>query len=139
MSAEPMGPAGDRADLFDERPVLKHIRDFARARRVSPWSTLGADLTSQQVCRLLQHMDRCGYSQCTPRSQESVTDVPFADLSSGYILRAIEQFPRQGPNDPWRRVQNYVSDRRSVLRAPIEDPALEFSRAAPNATTQIAA
>jgi monooxygenase len=102
--------------------------------------TLGADLTSQQVCRLLQHMDRCGYTQCTPRSQQSVIpDVPFADLTSGYILRAIEQFPRQGPNDPWRREQNYVSNRRSLRRAPIEDPALEFSRAAPNATTQIAA
>jgi monooxygenase len=101
--------------------------------------TLGADLTSQQVCRLLQHMDRYGYAQCTPRSQESVIPVPFAELTSGYVLRAIDKFPRQGPNDPWRREQNHVSNRRSLRRAPIDDPALEFSRAAPGATTQIAA
>jgi monooxygenase len=103
--------------------------------------TLGADLTSQQVCRLLNHMDRCGYSQCTPRNRDpAINGVPFAELTSGYVLRAIDQFPRQGSKDPWRREQNYVRDRRSVRRAPIDDPALEYSRAAPtaDATTQIA-
>ncbi len=103
--------------------------------------TLGADLTCEQVCRLLNHMDRCGYTQCTPRRRDpAVTGVPFAELTSGYVLRALDQFPRQGSQDPWRRVQNYARDRRSVRRAPIEDPALEFSRAphTANAPTQIA-
>ena len=103
--------------------------------------TLGADLTSEQVCRLLNHMDRCGYTQCTPRNGDpAITGVPFAELTSGYVLRAIDQFPKQGSKDPWRRQQNYARNRRSVRRAPIDDPALEFSRAAPtaDATTQIA-
>jgi monooxygenase len=104
--------------------------------------TLGADLTSQQVCRLMNHMDRFGYTQCTPRNgNPAVTGVPFADLTSGYILRAIDQFPKQGSRDPWRREQHYVRNRRSLRRAPLDDPALEFSRAAPtvDAPTQIAA
>jgi len=92
--------------------------------------TLGADLTCEQVCRLLRHMDRHGYASCTPRNRDpAVTGVPFSELTSGYIMRAIDQFPRQGSKDPWRREQNYARDRRSVRRAPMDDPALEFTRA----------
>ncbi len=92
--------------------------------------TLAADLTAEQVCRLLGHMDRRGYGQCTPRNPEpDVRAVPFADLTSGYVLRAIDQFPKQGSKDPWRRRQNYWRDRRSVRRAPVDDPALQFLRA----------
>ena len=81
--------------------------------------TLGADLTCEQVCQLLEHMDRCGYTACTPRNRDpAITGVPFADLTSGYVLRAIDQFPRQGSKDPWRREQNYARNRRSMRRAP---------------------
>jgi monooxygenase len=71
--------------------------------------TLGADLTCERVCKLLRHMDRCGHTTCVPRNRDpGITGVPFADLTSGYILRAIDQFPRQGSMDPWRREQNYA-------------------------------
>jgi hypothetical protein len=30
--------------------------------------------------------------------------------------------------DPWYRPLNYHHDRRTVMRRPIDDPALEFSR-----------
>jgi monooxygenase len=91
--------------------------------------TLGADLTCEQVCRLLEHMDRRGHTVCTPRNRDpSITAVPFADLTSGYILRAIDAFPKQGSRDPWRREQNYARNLSSLRRAPIDDPALEFSR-----------
>jgi monooxygenase len=96
--------------------------------------TLGADLTSERVCKLLNHMDRYGYTVCTPRNRDpAITGVPFADLTSGYIMRAISAFPRQGSQDPWRREQHYVRNVRSMRRAPTDDPALEYSRAAPPA------
>ncbi len=92
--------------------------------------TLGADLTCQHVCRLLNYMDEHGYDACTPRhDDEPVPTIPFAELASGYILRSIDRFPRQRAGDPWQRVQHYPRDRRSVVRAPIDDPALEFARA----------
>jgi monooxygenase len=98
--------------------------------------TLGSDLTSEQVCRVLSYMDRSGYSRVRPRAQDPATaSVPFFELSSGYVRRAIHAFPRQRANDPWRRAQNYARDRRTVLRAPIDDPALEFSRVAMAAGT----
>ena len=100
--------------------------------------TLGSDLTCEQVCRLLQHMDRHGHTICTPRNRDpAVTAVPFADLTSGYVLRAIDQFPKQGSRSPWRREQNYALNLRTMRRAPVDDPALEFARA--GAATQLAA
>jgi monooxygenase len=104
--------------------------------------TLGADLTAEQVCRLLGHMDRLGYTQCTPRNgNPAATGMPFAELTSGYVRRAIDQFPKQGSQHPWRRVQNYARNRRDLRRARLDDPALEFSRAAPraDATMRVAA
>jgi cation diffusion facilitator CzcD-associated flavoprotein CzcO len=90
--------------------------------------TLGADLTCQQVCRLLNYMDAHGYDTCTPRSAERVTgSTPFFELSSGYVQRGVGQFPRQGSKDPWYRPQSYPRARR-VTRAPIDNPALEFAR-----------
>ena len=92
--------------------------------------TLGADLTCEQVCKLLAHMDRCGHTVCTPRNHDpAVTAVPFADLTSSYVLRSIGEFPKQGSRAPWRREQNYARNLRELWRAPVEDPALEFSRA----------
>jgi monooxygenase len=93
--------------------------------------TLGADLAFEQMCRLLNHMDERGYTHCTPRHPAGAhASVPFAELRSGYIQRAIAQFPRQGTGDPWRRDQNYRRDLRTARRMPVDDPALEFTRAA---------
>jgi monooxygenase len=93
--------------------------------------TLGSDLACQQVCRLLNHMDEQGYTHFTPRRPEHVAaSVPFAELSSGYIQRAIHEFPRQGSEDPWRREQNYIRDWRSSRRISVDDPALEYAAGA---------
>jgi hypothetical protein len=76
-------------------------------------------------------MGQHGHSAVTPRNHDpAITPAPFIDLTSGYITRAIEQFPRQGSNDPWRRDQNYALNWTAMRRAPLDDPALEFSRAA---------
>ena len=37
-------PPGWEEDFWDARPVLTHVRDFARARRVGPWALLGCVL-----------------------------------------------------------------------------------------------
>jgi cation diffusion facilitator CzcD-associated flavoprotein CzcO len=91
--------------------------------------TLKADLTSVYVTRLLTHMDDRGYTQCVPYNRDpSVAEQPLIDFSSGYVLRSISKFPRQGSKPPWRLCQNYALDVLSLRRAPIEDGALEFSR-----------
>jgi len=91
--------------------------------------TLKADLTCEYVCRLLNHMDERGYACCVPRRDPSMPEQPFIDFSSGYVLRAIDQFPRQGSRAPWRLYQNYALDIMSLRFGAIEDATIEFSTA----------
>ncbi|HEV3485076.1 MAG TPA: NAD(P)/FAD-dependent oxidoreductase, partial [Vicinamibacterales bacterium] len=92
--------------------------------------TLKCDLICEYVCRLINHMDANGYDQCMPlRPGPSVEIKPFIDLTSGYVLRSIDQFPKQGARPPWRMYQNYPRDILMIRRGPIEDEGMEFSRA----------
>jgi monooxygenase len=92
--------------------------------------TLKCDLTCEYVCRLLNHMDAHGYRRCTPRNNDpTVTTEPFIAYNSGYVMRAIDQFPKQGSRAPWRLYQNYARDILAVRHGRIEDGAMEFSRA----------
>ena len=42
------------------------------------------------------------------RRDPAITGLPFADLTSGYVLRAVDRFPKQGSHDPWRREQHHA-------------------------------
>jgi cation diffusion facilitator CzcD-associated flavoprotein CzcO len=89
--------------------------------------TLRCNLTCAYVCRLLNHMDAHGYRYCVPELDDPDVDrQPFVDLKSGYVLRAIDSFPKQGPARPWRGYQNYMRDLRYIGRAPLEDGTLRF-------------
>jgi hypothetical protein len=57
-----------------------------------------------------------------------VEDEPLIDFSSGYVLRAIHQFPRQGSRRPWRLYQNYALDLLALRFGSVDDQAVEFSR-----------
>jgi cation diffusion facilitator CzcD-associated flavoprotein CzcO len=96
--------------------------------------TLKADLTSEYVCRLLNHMDAHGYRSCVPDvTDPSITTQPMIDFSSGYVRRAIDQFPKQGSKEPWRLRQNYVLDIRTIRHGRIDDGTMKFSAGAPRA------
>jgi len=92
--------------------------------------TLKADLTSEYVCRLLNHMDAHGYRRAVPEVDGSVTEEPLLDFTSGYVLRSLDQFPKQGSREPWKLRQNYLFDIRTIRRGEIDDGALRFSRGA---------
>ena len=101
---------------------------FALGYTNASW-TLKADLTSEYVCRLLNHMETYGFTQCTPRNSDpAVTEQPLIDFSSGYVVRAIDRFPRQGSKRPWRLYQNYALDLFALRRGPIQDGVMEFRR-----------
>jgi monooxygenase len=90
--------------------------------------TLKADLTSEYVCRLLNHMDAGGYRQCVPRvTDPSVMEEPLLSFSSGYVLRSIDQLPKQGSKEPWKLRQNYPIDLRALRFGPIDDGVMQFS------------
>jgi monooxygenase len=96
----------------------------------SSW-TLKADLVSEYICRLLNHLSANDYTHCVPRAPGSdVATEPFLDLKSGYVLRALDQLPRQGERAPWRLNQNYPRDVRLLRHGPLEDEGIEFVAAA---------
>jgi cation diffusion facilitator CzcD-associated flavoprotein CzcO len=91
--------------------------------------TLKCDLVAKYVCRLLNHMDAGGYAYCTPRRPgPGVELTPVIDLKAGYVLRAIDQLPRQGARAPWRLRQNYPYDVATLRWGSIED-GMDFVRA----------
>jgi hypothetical protein len=102
---------------------------FAVGYTNASW-TLKCELTCEYVCRLLNHMEEHGQAVCTPRNRDpSVTAEPLIDFSSGYVQRAIDQFPRQGSKAPWRLYQNYPRDVLLLRYGAIGDQAMEFSTA----------
>lgn len=55
---------------------------------------------------------------------------PWVDgFSSGYLQRAQHFFPKQGDRHPWDNPQDYVSNRKTLLREPVEDGVLQFDNA----------
>jgi monooxygenase len=89
--------------------------------------TLKCDLVAQYVSRLLNHMDAHGHAICTPQPPDkSLPTEPFIDFNSGYVLRYIDQLPRQGATSPWRLHQNWFKDVRLLKRGPVDD-SMEFS------------
>ncbi len=91
--------------------------------------TLKCDLVAEYVCRLLAYMDARGYRVATPRAPDpSQPTEAFIDLKSGYVLRSIDQLPKQGAAHPWRLHQNYPKDIRLLKRGPVDDE-MDFARA----------
>jgi cation diffusion facilitator CzcD-associated flavoprotein CzcO len=101
---------------------------FAVGYTNASW-TLKCELTCEYVCRLLNHMAAAGLAVCRPDPNPDVADEPLIDFSAGYVLRAIDRFPRQGAKPPWRLHQNYARDLVSLRFGSVEDDAIEFEPA----------
>jgi monooxygenase len=109
--------------MYSDVPNLASVFGYTNAS----W-TLKADLVCEYVCRLLNHMDRRGFRQCTPRNADpTLEEEPWVDFSSGYIQRALAQAPKQGSRRPWKLYQNYVLDLLSLRFGSVRDEAMVFS------------
>ena len=94
--------------------------------------TLKCDLTCSYVTRLLNHMRDAGLRQCTPvNSDAGVVPEPLLGLTSGYVQRSADRFPKQGSRFPWQVHQSYLRDYRALRMKGIEDEAMVFSNPAP--------
>jgi cation diffusion facilitator CzcD-associated flavoprotein CzcO len=115
---------GYKGMMFSGVPNLALALGYTNAS----W-TLKCDLVCQYVTRLLAHMDAEGFDTVTPQwTEPELPEVPFIDLRSGYVLRAVDDLPRQADRTPWRLHQNYLKD--LLLFRYGRDPfeALEFQR-----------
>ena len=91
--------------------------------------TLKCDLTCEYVCRLLNHMDKTATVSATPRVvAEEIEPDPFLNFTSGYVLRAIDQMPKQGKAAPWKLHQNYALDLMGLRFGKLDDGVMEFAK-----------
>ncbi|HEY2610535.1 MAG TPA: NAD(P)/FAD-dependent oxidoreductase [Reyranella sp.] len=110
--------------MYSDVPNLASVFGYTNAS----W-TLKADLVCEYVCRLINHMDRGGYRQCTPRNDDpTLAEEPWVNFSSGYIQRALSLQPKQGSKRPWKLYQNYALDLLSLRFGSVRDNAMVFTR-----------
>jgi cation diffusion facilitator CzcD-associated flavoprotein CzcO len=91
--------------------------------------TLRADLASTFVCRVLNHMDRHGYSTCMPVCDPAgMESRPLLNLTSGYVTRAAANLPKQGAGQPWVIRQNYILDMLKMKLGRLDDGTMKFRK-----------
>jgi len=118
--------------MFSNVPNLAGVFGYLNAS----W-TLRSDLVSEYICRVLQHMKASGLAVAEPvltkDAEARLEEDDIFDFSSGYIQRSKHIMPRNATDYPWRLSQDYISDRKIMHTAALEDRCLQFSNPAQSA------
>ncbi|WP_338466816.1 NAD(P)/FAD-dependent oxidoreductase [Novosphingobium sp. ZN18A2] len=116
--------------MFSNVPNLALVFGYLNAS----W-TLRADINSDYVCRLLNHMEKIGAEVAVPFLAEDhgLEEDDIFDFSSGYIQRSKHLQPRNAKDLPWRLNQEYVKDKAWLKASPIDDGVMRFGHADPQA------
>ncbi len=111
--------------MYSDIPNLASSFGYSNAS----W-TLKADLISEYVCRLLNHMRETGTDICVAEPHGvKETGEGMMNLSSGYVQRAKDRVPKQGDIDPWIVYHNYSLDKKLMRYGKLEDGAMHFYKA----------
>ncbi len=113
-----------RGAMVSNIPNMTNVFGYTNAS----W-TLRADLISEYMCKIINHLDRENYVEARPVAEGVEPESDFLDFSSGYVQRAKERFPQQGKEAPWVITQNYARDIFLMRNGKLEDGALIFRRA----------
>jgi hypothetical protein len=94
--------------------------------------TLRADLVSEFVCRLLNHMRDNGWTKVTPALRASDRDMPLLpwvdpeDFNPGYLMRGMHLLPKSGAAPEWRHTQDYWTDKDTIPAIDLNDGTLVY-------------
>ncbi|MFH8350514.1 flavin-containing monooxygenase [Streptomyces sp. NPDC018045] len=91
----------------------------------SSW-TLKVGLTSRYICDLIKHMDAHGDEIAVAVPEAGMSTRPLLDLTAGYVMRSMDELPRQGTRLPWRTLTSYRQDAK-LLKGELFDRRLRFS------------
>ena len=115
-----------KGSMYSDIPNLASTFGYSNAS----W-TLKADLISQFVCRLLNHMKASGTDFCVPVAAGVAEDsAGMMNLTSGYVERARDKVPRMGDVYPWRAYHDYKIDKKLMLDTALDDGWMQFRKAA---------
>jgi len=101
-----------RGMMFTGVPNLVWVFGYFRAS----W-TLRADLVSDFVCRLLNHMHTTHVRRVEVALRPEDADMPLKDwidpenFNPGYLMRAMHLLPKRGDKPEWQHTQDYWSER----------------------------
>lgn len=108
------GKAFDLADKFVWNGVM--FQDIPNAFYLigyptTTW-TLGADVNTLLMCRLLKYLHRHGKSAAIPHlaNSKDMIGQSFINLKSTYIKLAKDRMPKTGYSHPWRPREYYLMD-----------------------------
>ena len=121
--------------------MLSGVPNFAYAIGYtnSSW-TLKVDLVCEYLCRLLAHLDATGADTAVPEiSDPDMATRPLLDFKAGYVLRALDRFPRQGEQAPWQVVMSYADDVKALRHGDVDDGTMRFSHRGATTTAAPAA
>jgi cation diffusion facilitator CzcD-associated flavoprotein CzcO len=123
-----------RGMMLSDVPNFAYLVGYTNAS----W-TLKVGLVGEHLSRILRYMDQHGLDICVPElPYPNMTTRPLLDFSAGYVLRSLEDFPKQGAYAPWRLPMDFKTDRRVLIEGPVEDRNLRFSTLAqPAARTSV--
>jgi cation diffusion facilitator CzcD-associated flavoprotein CzcO len=116
-----------RGLMFTGLPNLAYVFGYFR----HSW-TLRADLISDFVCRLLQHMEEKGATMVVPtlRPEDQGMHLrPWVDpenFNPGYLARSLHLMPKQGDHEPWQHLHEYVEERELLPAADLDDGTLVY-------------
>jgi cation diffusion facilitator CzcD-associated flavoprotein CzcO len=130
VDGEPVDPAGTvtwRGTMFTGVPNLAWVFGYFRAS----W-TLRADLISDLVCRLLDHMDELGARSVTPQLRPGERDepqLPWIDTDNfnpNYLMRSMDRLPKRLDKPEWSHTQDYWTERRELPAIDLDDGCLLY-------------
>ncbi|OAA52996.1 Flavin monooxygenase-like protein [Cordyceps fumosorosea ARSEF 2679] len=114
-----------RSALLQDIPNLAFMLGYVNAS----W-TLGSEVTSEYICRILQRMERSGKTSVVPRKQKqqgvALNPQPIWNLAATYVKESQREMPVCGHVGPWRERTIYFWDLWQARYGSITD-CLEYS------------
>ena len=117
-----------RGMMFTGVPNLVWVFGYFRAS----W-TLRADLVSDFVCRLLQHMDAKGSPKVEVALRPQDKDMPLLswidpeNFNPGYLMRGMHLLPKRGDKPEWQHSQDYWREKDELPLIDLDDAAFVYS------------
>ncbi|WP_026909815.1 flavin-containing monooxygenase [Patulibacter minatonensis] len=101
---------------------------FAIGYTNSSW-TLKIDLVCRYLNRVLAHMDEHDFAIAVPvNDTPGMATKPLLDFKAGYVMRSLDQMPKQGADAPWQLAMSYREDEKHLRKGAVSDGVLRFAR-----------
>jgi cation diffusion facilitator CzcD-associated flavoprotein CzcO len=119
-----------RGMMFTGLPNLLWVLGYFRG---ASW-TLKADLVSDFLCRLLNHMTRRAVKKVvvTLRPEdEAMALAPWVDpetFNPGYLQRGLGVLPKRGDKPEWAHSQDYWREKEELPGVDLDDPIFVYTR-----------